>query len=205
MGKRIVRNILLPLLTAVVLLFVVQCLLVSHMRLSEPLPFPCMKEKSHLWVNLTAYGLRLPGESVWGVRRIGHASPSKGDFVVFLSQKGERSAGICRALPGEVVWIDTERRIFLPARTSPDAQSIMVPVKERKMDITPYNARLFAHLLKAYEDCNAEADGQGHLSIGGSVLPQVRFPQDYYWVETRPGAYVFVPHSALVGKVLNDE
>lgn len=203
MGKRLVRYILLPLMLAAALLLAVQYLLVAHMRMAETPAFPCLARKQSLWVSLTAYGLRLPGERLWGVQRIGHGRPGRGDYVVYYTATGGRAVGICRALPGEAVWYDPAARTYLPARTSDTARSIEVPQGGRRMKADAAHAPILAHLLRTYEDTHAEVDARGRLLVGGSEIPSVTIPQDYYWIETQPGAYVFIPHENLVGRIMN--
>lgn len=112
-------------------------------------------------------------------------------------------AGVCRALPGQTVWIDPVRRIVIPGRTSPDAQPIVIPGQNHSVRVTPYNARLLAYIMRQYEHCTSvEVDTLGHLLLGGQPLTRVRLMRDYYWVETCPDSFILVPHDALVGKVV---
>ncbi len=187
----------LPLGVMVVLFCLVRFVLVSHTTLPTG---------QHALVSLTYYGWRMPGESLWGYHRWGYATPEKGDFVVFTNTDKESTQllmGVCRALPGETIWIDPVRRIIIPARTSPDAQAITVPGRGRKVAVTPYNARLLAYLMKQNEQCqNVAVNEGGELMLGSQSLPSVKLQNDYYWVETPSGEYTFVPHSSLTGKIV---
>lgn len=197
-GKRKgLRLYALPLGVMAVLFCIVRFVFVSHTTLPTG---------QHALVSLTYYGWRVPGESLWGYHRWGYAVPEKGDILVFTnSGKAGKPLlmGVCRALPGEAIWIDTVRRIIIPARTSPDAQAITVPWRGRKIAATPCNARLLAYLMTQYEQCqNVSVNERGELMLGSQSLPHIKLQNDYYWVETPSGECTFVPHSALVGKVV---
>ncbi len=197
-GKRKgLRLYVLPLGVMALLFCIVRFVFVSHTTLPTG---------QHALVSLTWYGWRVPGESLWGYHRWGYAQPAKGDLVVFAHTDKEDSPlliGVCRALPGEPIWIDPVRRIVIPARTSPDAQAITVPGRTRKVLVTPYNARLLAYLMKEFEHCqNVTVSDRGELLLGSQSLPHVKLQNDYYWVETPSGDYTFIPHSSLVGKIV---
>ena len=112
-------------------------------------------------------------------------------------------AGTCRAVPGDTVWIDPVRRLVLPARTSPDAQPIVVPGKGRSVHVTPHNARLLAWLLQTYEHSRVTLTREGGLQMAGSRITRVKTSQNYYWIETQPDSFRLVPHCELVGKIVS--
>ena len=58
------RRLLLPLLTATVLLLVVRYVLVAHMWLPADTRVPGFQGGRHAWVSLTYYGWRLPFSSL---------------------------------------------------------------------------------------------------------------------------------------------
>ena len=187
-----------PYVVLALLLLVVRFCLLGHAR---------MVGGQHALVGLTYYGLRVPGEGFWGYHRWGYRVPAEGDPLVFTVDDGHHTpmtmAGVCRALPGQTVWIDPVRRIVIPGRTSPDAQPIVIPGQNHSVRVTPYNARLLAFIMRQYEHCTSvEVDTLGHLLLGGQPLTKVRLMRDYYWVETCPDSFILVPHDALVGKVV---
>lgn len=189
-----------PYVTLGVVLLIVRLCLLGNIRLANG---------SHGLVSLTYYGLRVPGEALWGYHRWGYRVPAEGEALVFTTHVAKTNnkdltmAGICRALPGQTVWIDPVRRIIIPGRTSPDAQPIVIPGQHQSVRVTPYNARLLAYIMQQYEHCaNVQVDQQGHLLLGGQPLAHVRLMRDYYWIETRPDSFVLVPHDALVGKIV---
>ena len=182
---------------AIVMLLAVRFCLLGHIRLAND---------QHALVSLTYYGLRLPGESLWGYHRWGYRTPERGDTLVYTipTPQGETTlTGTCSALPGETVWIDPVRQKFLPARTSPDARPITIPRRGESIRVTPYNARLLAFLMQHYEHCtNVSATPDGHLLLDGTPVERARLLRDYYWIETRTDSFLIIPHDALVGRIV---
>ena len=204
------RKIILPILLAAILLLAVRGLLLCHMRLPDNAALPGLEPGGHVLVCLTYYGLRLPGEPLWGYHRWGYAEPEVMDNVVFAPSATAGKppevpfmAGTCRAVPGDTVWFAPVRRLVLPARTSPDAQPIVVPGKGRSVHVTPHNARLLAWLLQTYEHSRVTLTREGGLQMAGSRLKRVRTSQNYYWIETQPDTFRLVPHCELVGKIVS--
>ena len=202
-------KLIYPFVSAILLLLIVRFMLVLHMRLPDDTEVRGFEPRQHVLVSLTYYGLRLPGERLWGYHRWGYGMPEYGDPLVFsmtMMRNSEpvitRTIGRCEALPGETVWIDPVRKKVLPARTSPDAQPIVVPGRNRTLSVTPYNARLLAFLMNRYEHCAAQVSPDGQLLVDGHRVNRVRLKHDYYWIETQPDNYVIVPHDALVGKII---
>lgn len=199
--KAFVRKIALPVLLAAILLLAVRFLLLSHIVMSAGAPSSGKPSRQHAFVSLTWYGLRLPGESLWSYHRLGYRQPEHGELLVYrLVGDNKSTAAVCRALPADTVWIDPVRQKVLPARTSPDAQPIVVPARHRKLRVTPYNANLLAYLLRTFENTRASVNSRRELLMNGRTLSSVSLAKDYYWLETSPSAYVLVPHDALVGK-----
>ena len=203
--KRSLHSILLPALLAATLLLAVRFLLFMHVRIPAGGGVGPYQGGTHLAVSLTAYGLRLPGESLWGYCRLGYAQPQKGDGVVCSTTAAPSNTmgmtlGICRALPSDTIWIDPVRRRILPAHTSPDACPIVIPASRKPLHVTAANARLYAYLLRTYEESRAQVNRQGELVLNGKPLHTVRFSSDYYWLETLPDSFILIPHQALVGK-----
>lgn len=206
---KLFRTIVCPVLLTALLLLAVRGLLVNHVRMPDDTAVYGFTPGQHVLVSLTYYGLRVPGENIWGYHRWGYRVPEVGDPVLFYlpwqagqPRPGVQTVGICRALPGETVWIDPVRQLVLPARTSPDAQPIIVPGRHHEVRVTPYNARLLAFVLSTYENAEATVDAQNRLLLYGNPVNYIGTLNDYYWMETRPDSYVLVPHSALVGKIV---
>ena len=185
----------------VVLICLIVCL---RLFIISPIVLPGNR---HALVSLTYYGLRVPGEQMWGYHRWGYRVPAKHDKVVFTcSDTRDREftlTGRCQAGPGETIWIDPVRQIVIPGRTSPDAQPIRIPAHNSSIRVTPYNARILAYLMQHYEHCNnVRVNRFGQLEMDGQTLSRVRLLRDYFWIEMRPDSFLLIPHDNLVGKVL---
>ena len=185
----------------VVLICLIVCL---RLFIISPIVLPGNR---HALVSLTYYGLRVPGEQMWGYHRWGYRVPAKHDEVVFTcSDARDREftlTGRCQAGPGETIWIDPVRQIVIPGRTSPDAQPIRIPAHNSSIRVTPYNARILAYLMQHYEHCNnVRVNRFGQLEMDGQTLSRVRLLRDYFWIEMRPDSFLLIPHDNLVGKVL---
>lgn len=159
------------------------------------------------FVSLVSYGLRVPGENLWGYHRLGYCAPEKGDEVLFTLASGANNetlfSGKCVALPEDNIWIDPVEQRFLPGKTSPDAQPICIPKQGKNITVTPYNVRLLAYLMSHYEACkNVKITPHSCLQLEGKTLQTVRMLNDYYWIEILPDSFVMVPHNALMGKVI---
>lgn len=206
---KVLRNLIGPVLLAIFLLLAVWGLLVAHMRLPAGTNVAGLPSGQHVWVLRTAYGLRLPCETLWGYHRLGYKMPQEGDAVLFnlpsangVNSSGQKVAGVCRSVSGDTVWTDPVRRIILPGRTSPDATPIAVPASGMSVRVTPYNARLYASIMRCHEKKDAKVDSQNRLFINGKEKKAVSFGHDYYWIETLPDSFLLVPHEALIGKIL---
>lgn len=205
----LVRKYLICILSAALLLLAVRGLLVTHMRLPADHAVGDLPAGSHVWVTLTNYGLRLPGESLWGYHRWGYGAPQVGETLLFTDLYRDEGrnlyerpmAGICRALPGDTIWTDPVRRLILPGRTSPDALPFIIPGRHTATSVTPHNARLLARLMRRYEQCPVKVDERGRLWLRRQQVHSIHTTRDYYWIETLPDQYTLVPHDALVGRI----
>lgn len=198
-----IRKILLPALPAAVLLLAVRFLLFMHLRVPSGAAVAGFSGGEHLLVDLNAYGLRLPGEALWGYHRLGHGTPAPGEAVVCRYMGGnDYFLATCRAQPLDTVWIDPVRQRILPARTSPDAQAIVLPAARRPVVVTAANARLLAYLMRTFEHSRARVNARGQLELDGHAMRSVRLAFSYYWMEARPDSFIIVPHECLVGRAL---
>lgn len=192
---------LYPVLLAAVLLLAVRFLLFMHVRLPERYETKHLPAGSHVAVFLPSYGLRLPGEDLWGYHRCGAVQPEEGDLMLCRFQgSNEFFLAVCRSLPLDTLWVDVVRKKILPGKTSPDAQAVAIPKRHCPMPVRPCNARIYAFLLRSFEHSMAEVSKDGTLVCNGRSLKTVRFTTDYYWVETQPDSFLLIPHEALVGK-----
>lgn len=203
------RKYVSPVLLTVLLLLAVRGLLVTHMRLPSDASLPGFTPRQHVFVNRLSYGLRLPGAQWWGYHRWGKRIPQVGDCILFnlpsptgFILSGVPTVGICRALPGDTVWLDPVRKLVLPARTSSDAQPLVIPGPSTRLAVTPANVQLLAHIMQRYEQCRVSVQGNAQLVLDGRQLHKVSLGRNYYWIEMRPDAYALVPHELLIGKVV---
>lgn len=186
-----------------ILLLAVRFLLLMHLRIPADNAVCHLQRGQHVLVSLTYYGLRLPGERWIGYHRWGRRVPECDERVVFsASTDGGTSVGVCRALPGDTVWIDPQRRRVLPARTSPDAQVVVIPRRGNAVSVTADNAFFYASLLNRSEHVFAEVGAHGELLVNCNEMSEIRFTNDYYWLETAPDVYDIVSHEALIGKIV---
>lgn len=202
-------------LAAVILLLSVRGLLLARVILPSVKGISGMPSGHSAFVSLTYYGLRLPGEQFWGYHRWGRRIPAKGDPLAFNLpyrdghalhrgapiSEGDLSAGVCRGLPDDTIWLDPVGKCYLAAPTA-NSRPLVIPGSRRPAKVTPDNAKLLAYIMQRYEDSHATIDGQGRLTLGGQSLNFVRLANDYYWIETRPGVFLLVPHCALLGKIV---
>lgn len=195
-------QVLRPVLLGAVLLLGVRYFWVMQMQMPQVCRVEGLSAADRVLVDLTAYGLRLPGESIWGYHRLGHATPSRGHYVAYrTSPDAPIAVGICRALPADTLYFDPVRRKVLPARTSPDAEILVIPGRDRPIEVTPHNARLLHFVMRHHEKCRVVLHNGTSLTLDGRPLPLARFSDDYYCLETAPGLFTLVPHVALVGRL----
>lgn len=203
---KILRKLIGPVLLAAIILLAVRGLLVAHIQLPAYTNLSGLYPGQHAWVALTSYGLRVPGERWWGYHRWGYRMPQKGESLLFtLSANGNAAhayPGICRALPGDTVWIDPNRQLILSGAVTSEAKPFIVPGRSHDVTVTPYNARLLCYIMRHYERCRVRIDQYNRLYLDGKLLRRVRLARDYYWVETLPHSYVLIPHDALKGKII---
>lgn len=203
------RKYVSSVLLTVLLLLAVRGLLVTHMRLPSDAALPGFIPRQHVFVNRLSYGLRLPGTQLWGYHRWGNSMPQVGDCILFNLPRsagyifaGVPTVGVCRALPGDTVWLDPMRKLVLPARTSPDAQPLVIPGPSGSVTVTPANVHLLAHVMQRYEQFHVAVQGNSQLMLNGKPQQKVKLSRNYYWIEMRPDAYALVPHELLIGKIM---
>lgn len=195
------RKLIAPVLLAIFVLLVVRGLFVTTVFLPPVFSRCHIRSSYYAWVVRTTYGLRIPGEKLWGYHRIGYAKPQRQDTLLFDLPKGEQMAGICKGLPGDTLWANPASHNIETVCPSPDAKPFVVPGRGIEIKVEPHNARFVAYVLRSYENVKAKVDQQGRLWIDGKERTSVKFTQDYYWVETFSDTHDIVPHKALIGKV----
>lgn len=92
----------LPVALAAALLLAVRGLLLTQVSVGGGTPVKGLEKGGRALVSLTWYGLRLPGEKVFGPRRWGYGAPQRGEALAFRRTGDDRlRVGVCRA-----VWAD---------------------------------------------------------------------------------------------------
>ena len=128
--------------------------------------------------------------------------PQAGDRVAFRHQQqpeGPVCLATCTALPGDTVWMDTNRQRVSSHRRSQTDKPLVVPAAGKEIEITPHNARQLFHLLRK-EGAFVTLRQNNEILIDGRKVKTATFLNDYYWLETQHVPYGLVPYHALVGK-----
>ena len=128
--------------------------------------------------------------------------PQAGDRVAFRHQQqpeGPVCLATCTALPGDTVWMDTDRQRVSSRRRSRTDKPLVVPAAGQEIEITPHNARPLFHLLRK-EGAFVTLRHNNDILIDGRKVKTATFLNDYYWLETQQVPYGLVPYRALVGK-----
>lgn len=214
MKRRNALTLAISLATALLAVALLRGCIVSQLRVTSAHCSPTLECGDRILVSRTYYGLRLPGEAVWGYHRWGTRYPKKGEWMVFHDPsdrhetEGRRRMCLarCEALPGDTVWIDPVRRRVLPWRTTTDAQPLRVPTAGSRIRVTPVNARLLWNTMRIHEQCRVVLLNDTALRFDGQRLEYAFFSKPYYWTFSPDGydsgQFGFVPHTALVGRAL---
>ena len=152
---KFIRTLVCPVLLTASLLLAVRGLLVTHVQLPPDTAVYGLQPNQHVLVSLTYYGLKVPGEAIWGYHRWGYRVPEWGDAILFNLPRpkaqhgpGPETVGICHALPGETVWIDPVRPKVLPARTTHRYSATRTTHQNYTTQRAPHGL-LAAHLRKS--------------------------------------------------------
>ena len=127
-GRRhFLRNVVLPSVTAVLLLLAVRTLLLTQFSLSDNLPASGLLEGDRILVDRTAYGVRNPLAGFFGADRWGRGVPQYGETAVWTETQGAGGMRLGRitALPGDTVTCGTQRYV-LAAGTNAAGTDIII-------------------------------------------------------------------------------
>ena len=133
---------------------------------------------------------------------VGDSRPQLGDRVAFRHQQRPEAPvclATCTALPGDTVWMDTERQEVYALRRSQTDKPLIVPAAGQEIEVTPHNARQLYHLLRK-EGAFVTLRENKEILIDGRGVKTVAFLNDYYWMETQHVPYGLVPFRAFIGK-----
>lgn len=207
------RVLLIVVAACLVLLLLVRLCWIDIIAIPEG-TYP--RQQQWALVNRWAYGYRLPwdNQTRWG------SQPAKrNDWVAYNRPTWSNAArvdttavclGKCTAVAGDTVWYDNESGQISVRRGSPsEAQHLLVvPQKGKKVRITHENIHFYATTIMRYEPVKATLVNDS-LCVGGRIVQTYTFQQDYYWVSAEhpqlhndSQAYGFIPHQALVGRIM---
>ena len=188
MKLRKFRLYILPLLIAMLVLVVVRYFFLTQYVAEGSIVEWGVQAGDRILVNRMAYS--------------GKNRPQAGDRVAFRHQQQPEAPvclATCTALPGDTVWIDTERQRVSSRKRSHADKPLVVPAAGQEIHITPHNARQLWHLLRK-EGAFVTLRHNNEILIDGRLVKTVAFLNDYYWLETQHMPYGLVPYRALVGK-----
>ena len=188
MKLRKFRLYILPLLLALVVLVIVRYFFLTQYVAEGSIAEWGVQGGDRILVDRTAYQY--------------DKRPQAGDRVAFRHQQQPESPvclATCTALPGDTVWMDTDRQRVSSRRRSRTDKPLVVPAAGQEIEVTPYNARPLFHLLRK-EGAFVTLRPNNDILIDGRKVKTVTFLNDYYWMETQHVPYGLVPYRALVGK-----
>ncbi len=124
--KHFLRYVLLPALTAVLVMCIVRAWFVTHIALSVDAPQCGLLAGDRLLINRVAYGFYTPFPSLWGNHCWGRTKPERGDIVAFCPADGSEQVIVARieGIPGDTVRVS--RRGILPPETYLAGNSLIV-------------------------------------------------------------------------------
>lgn len=197
------RRYILPVLSAALLLLAVRGCFVRELYLASAPGIGGYEAGDRLFVSLASYGWHCPLRRCGSDGRIGFCAPVVGDVVAYeRPADGRVRIGLCRALPGMKVAIDTATCRLLPLQPATETESFTVPHHCQPVPLSPLNARMLVVLARRHEASQVKVTPSGRAVVGGVVLDSLRFSRDYYLLETHPDTFELVPHEALIGRVV---
>ncbi len=178
---------------------------------------PTLLHGDRVVVNRWAYGYRVPFSSVFGYHRWGEGQVRRNEWVAFnapdtLSTQcpdtSDLCVGICMALPGDTVWMGSHGKVSANcSHASGQIWPIVVPAKGESVQITPWNARLYALTISRHENEKVEVKGDS-LYVNGQKVSAYVFRNNYHWMASGNEQNLndsrtmgFVPASCLLGRL----
>lgn len=214
MTRRSILALLLSLAAALLAVVILRSLVLSQFRVTTEGNSPTLEQGDRVLVSRTYYGLRLPGEGLWGYHRWGMRYPRPGEWMVFYDPSDRRTPesrcrvciARCEAAPGDTVWIDPVRHRVMPWQTTTSAQPLRIPHAGSRIKVTPVNARLLWNAMRLHEHCRVVLLNDTALRFDGRRLEYAFFSQPYYWAFAPDGydssCFGLVPHTSLIGRAL---
>jgi len=204
-------------LLAIISVWLAWSLLIFQVNISVSGEEPVFLAGDRVIVSRLSYGLRLPGEYLFGLQRTSEILPVRGDRVAFndpLSQCKSVSSrpicvGTCIALPGDTVWMNWSPEKRFQNNICSQKYPFVVPGVKHPVQVHPWNITLLANMLHLHEHRNVCWNCDSLLVVDGVQLQKVNFSEDYVWIfnQNNPHAYDsrifgFLPYSHLIGRLL---
>ncbi len=205
------KYISITVICVVLVLLAVRLCVVDVVRVPEG---KCHRSGSMALVSRWSFGYRLPWDAN---RRLSDGKAEKDDWIAYnqpVSTRNEKVnstpvfIGRCEAVPGDTLWYNNESGEMSTTKHGRFTHQIIIPQKGRTIRITNDNIRLYAITIMIHEPVKASIV-DGGLCVSGKMVKQYTFTQDYYWLlNDQPSniadsrAFGFVPHAALIGRVL---
>ncbi len=176
---------------------------------------PSLLPGDRVIVDRCSFGLRLPGEFLFGYHRLSPALPRRGDPIAFNDPIGRRQGisarplciGTCTALPGDTIWLPWNPGDTLKNTQQTRRYPFVIPGKNVAVDIHPWNIVMLANALHLYEQKNVCWDCDSLLVVDGKPVRKATFSDNYLWVTGSKNAQAYdsrlfglLPASHLIGK-----
>lgn len=204
------KKVLWPLVVALLIVWMVRAFCIGEVRIGADTCSPELREGDCVLFNRWAYGFRIEmGDSIV---RINPKLPSRGDIVAVrpsVLSFTNHCIGSVIALPGDTVWMGYGGTVKSTRHyESGCIWPIRVPARGSIIDVKPWNAELYARLIRTYEGDSTAMVRDTALCINGRDVKMYRFKRDYYWLSSGSETNLFdsrtygpVPHEALVGRI----
>ncbi len=178
---------------------------------------PTLLRGDRIYVNRWSYGLRAPFSDHQGYKRWFPRKVHRGEWLAFNTPATEPSEqpdttalclGMVMAQPADTVWMGRGAHVS-PVRRYAHGQiwPLVVPSKGAYLKIHPWDAELYAQMLRQHEGVEATVRTDS-LYINGKYQEFCRFSQDYYWVSSQNDSnlldsrtFGFVPERCIMGRM----
>lgn len=210
MNAHRIYKVVWPLSVALLIVWMVRVVCIGEVRIGPETCEPELRADDRVLYNRWAYGFRIKmGDSIVRIRpRI----PSKGDMVTVRPSVLSSSAlcvGRILALPGDTVWMGYGGMVKATRHyESGCIWPIRVPARGSVIDVKPWNADLYARLIRTDEGDSTAVVRDTALCVGGRDVQKYCFKRDYFWISSDSETNLFdsrtygpVPHDALVGRL----
>lgn len=211
-------------LIALLIVFLIRCFLVEPYSVSSSQLEPVVIDGDQVFVDKTAYGIRLPitplslpftFDTFWGnksyseavqlpYQRLFDTPVSRNDIVLYNNpvdigkplDKRNPVLNRCAFVPGDTVVVEDSTLYY----------SFVVPGRGIRVALSENNLNLYKQIIIKEQQGVAKIE-YGRLYIKGVEVSDYTFADDYYWMLSNDHNYTdsrslgFVPHRNVIGKV----